>query len=126
MTSNAGRHHGIPAKIAGASNKNTLYRIRIQNAAIIRKAAMDLNASCSVLAMFDVEEERYLLLLRETIEELRILFVEWVESFYLWNYIIDQWGLFNLPGVKPHDKDPDHDLPFDPDSFFPEEPDHGD
>lgn len=46
------------------------------------------------------------------------LFIDWVASFDVWNYIKDDWGLFNPPGVNAHDKDPDQDIPFNPDDFF--------
>jgi hypothetical protein len=41
-----------------------------------------------------------------------------VGGFDVWNYIKDDWGLFNPPGVNAHDKDPDQDIPFNPDDFF--------
>lgn len=107
----------IPAKIAGAEGGN-LYDIRMENAAIIRKAARELVTQTHALEMFGFEEEEYFQLLRQEVEAFRVLFVEWVESFDPWNYIIDRWGLFNPPGKTAHDKDPDDDLPFDPDDRF--------
>lgn len=107
----------IPAKIAGAEG-GELYDIRMENAAIIRKAARELVTQTHALEMFGFEEEEYFQLLRQEVEALRVLFVEWVESFDPWNYIIDRWGLFNPPGKTAHDKDPDDDLPFDPDDRF--------
>lgn len=47
-----------------------------------------------------------------------MLFIEWVTGFDMWNYIKDEWGLFNPPGVSAHDKDPDDDIPFNPKDFF--------
>ena len=60
----------------------------------------------------------YIELLRQTIDEFRLLFVDWVAGFDVWDYVKDNWGLFNPPGVNVHDKDPDDDIPFDPDDFF--------
>lgn len=40
-----------------------------------------------------------------------------VAGFNQWNYIIYRWGLFNRPGDGTHDKDPDDDIPFNPDDF---------
>jgi hypothetical protein len=57
-------------------------------------------------------------LLRKEIDEFRLLFIDWVASFDVWNYIKDDWGLFNPPVVNTHDKDPDDDIPFNPDDFL--------
>ena len=44
---------------------------------------------------------------------MRVLF-----AYPVWNYIKDDWGLFNPPGVSAHDKDPDVDITFNLDDFF--------
>ena len=103
----------IPAKIAGAFDEDMLYDIKMQNATIIRKEARSILASTSGLKMTGFKELDYLELIRNEIEELRILFAEWVKTFDEWNYIIDRWGLFNPPGVNYDDYDIDDDLPFD-------------
>ena len=102
----------IPAKIAGASGID-LYDLKMENAAIIRKCARDIYVGCNGFTIWDFKEIEYLDLLREQIEEFRVLFAEWVKTFDQWNYTIDRWGLFNPPGVNYDDKDPDDDLPFD-------------
>jgi hypothetical protein len=102
----------IPAKIAGAMGAD-LYDLQMENAAIIRKSARDIYVSCNHFFVGNFKETEYLYLLRNTIEEFRILFAEWVKTFDQWNYIIDKWGLFNPPGVNYDDKDPDDDIPFD-------------
>lgn len=102
----------LPAKIAGAMGAD-LYDLQMENAAIIRKSARDIYVSCNHFFAANFKETEYLDLLRETIEEFRILFAEWVKTFNPWNYIIDRWGLFNPPGVNYDDKDPDDDIPFD-------------
>jgi len=108
----------IPAKIAGAHGID-LYDLKMENAAIIRKAARELMVRAGSLAYEDdIKDKEYIILLRNTIEEFRLLFIDWVASFDPWNYIIDRWGLFNPPGVSAHDKDPDDDIPFDPNDFF--------
>ena len=91
--------------------------IRIEYAAIIRKAAPDLKVSNHSLEMFGFEEVEYFDIVRDLIEEYRLLFIDWVPGFDKWNYITDRWGLFNPPGVGPVDKDPDEDIPFNPDDF---------
>lgn len=108
----------IPAKIAGAE-AGDLYDLRMENAAIIRKAARELYVQAGSLRYEDgITDTDYIYLLRNTIEEFRFLFIDWVASFDVWNYIKDSWGLFNPPGVNAHDKDPDEDIPFNPNDFF--------
>jgi hypothetical protein len=107
----------ISAKIAGAEGGD-IYDLRMENAAIIRKAARDLMVTNHSLEMFGFEEVEYFNIVRDLIEEFRLLFIDWVAGFDKWNYIIDRWGLFNPPGVGPFDKDPDDDIPFNPNDFF--------
>lgn len=113
----------IPAKIAGAVGVG-LYDLKMENATLIRKAARELYVQAGSLCFEDdIKDKDYIELLRNTIDEFRLLFVDWVASFDVWDYIKDNWGLFNPPGVSAHDKDPDEDIPFDPDAFFDSEND---
>lgn len=107
----------IPVKIAGAEGGD-LYDLRMENAAIIRKAARELYVQAGSLRYEEDINKDYIELLRNTIDEFRLLFIDWVAGFDVWNYIKDSWGLFNPPGVNAHDKDPDDDIPFDPNDFF--------
>lgn len=108
----------IPVKIAGAEGGN-LYDLRMENAAIIRKAARELYVQAGNLHNQEgITDTDYIDLLRSTIDEFRYLFIDWVASFDVWNYIKDSWGLFNPPGVNALDKDPDDDIPFNPNDFF--------
>jgi hypothetical protein len=108
----------IPVKIAGAEGGD-LYDLRMENAAIIRKAARELYVQAGSLRYEEgITDKDYIELLRNTIEEFRLLFIDWVASFDVWNYIKDSWGLFNPPSVNAHDKDPDEDIPFNPNDFF--------
>lgn len=100
----------IPAKIAGASSEDMLYDIRMENATIIRKSAREILTQTSGLKMSGFKHTDYLELIRNEIEEFRVLFAEWVKTFDQWNYIIDRWGLFNPPGINYDDHDPDDDL----------------
>lgn len=106
----------LTVKIAGAEG-GQLYDIRMEAAAIIRKAARDLMIQNHSLEMFGFEHVEYYQIVRDLIEEYRLLFIDWVNSFDQTDYIIDRWGLFNPPGVGPFDKDPDDDIPFDPNDF---------
>ncbi len=101
----------LTVKIAGAEAAG-LYDLKMENAAIIRKAARDLMVAQHSLDMFGFEYVEYYQMVRDLIEEYRLLFIDWVAGFDKWDYIIDRWGLFNPPGVGPFDKDPDDDIPF--------------
>jgi hypothetical protein len=103
----------LSVKIAGAE-AGELYDLKMENAAIIRKAARDLMVQNHSLEAFDFEYVEYFDIVRNLIEEYRLLFIDWVAGFDKWNYIIDRWGLFNPHGVGPFDKDPDDDIPFNP------------
>ncbi|MHB1196919.1 MAG: hypothetical protein ACYC0A_08780 [Lutibacter sp.] len=106
----------IPAKISGAEAVE-IYDLKMENAAIIRKAARELSTYCTGLAMCGYKNTDYLQLLRDEIEEFRVLFAEWVKTFDQWNYLIDRWGLFNPPGIDYDTHDPDDDIPFDTNDF---------
>ena len=101
----------LTVKIAGAEAAG-LYDLKMENAAIIRKAARDLMVQNHSLDAFGFEYVEYYQIVRDLIEEYRLLFIDWVVSFDKWDYMIDRWGLFNPPGVGPFDKDPDDDIPF--------------
>lgn len=103
----------IPAKITGAFSDDILYDLKMENASIIRKAARTILTTTSGLRMLGFNDLDYLELIRNEIEEFRILFAEWVKTFDEWNYIIDRWGLFNPLGVNYDDYDIDDDLPFE-------------
>ncbi len=99
----------LTVKIAGAEGGD-LYDLRMEAAAIIRKSARDLVLQTHSLRSFGFKEVYYFDLLRESVEDYRILFAEWVKSFDPWNYMIDRWGLFNPPGVNYDDEDPDDSI----------------
>jgi hypothetical protein len=116
----------IPVKIAGAEGGD-LYDLRMENATLIRKAARELYVQVGSLRFEEgIRDKDYIELLRNTIEEFRLMFIDWVAGFDKWNYIKDSWGLFNPPGVTAHDKDPDADIPFNPKDFFEFEDDNDD
>jgi hypothetical protein len=101
----------LTVKVAGAEAAG-LYDLKMENAAIIRKAARDLMVQQHSLDMFGFEYVEYYQIVRDLIEEYRLLFIDWVAGFDKWDYLIDRWGLFNPPGIGPFDKDPDDDMPF--------------
>jgi hypothetical protein len=101
----------LTVKVAGAEGVQ-LYDIKMECAAIIRKAARELMIQNHSLEIFGFEHVEYFQIVRDLIEDYRLLFIDWVAGFDKWDYIIDRWGLFNPPGVGPFDKDPDDDIPF--------------
>lgn len=94
----------IPAKIAGAEGGD-IYDIRMENAAIIRKAAREISVTLGYLDLGRLEENEYTDLIRLEIENFKVLFREWVKTFDPWNYVLDDWGLFNPPGIDYEDED---------------------
>ena len=101
------------AKIAAAEGGD-LYAIRMENAALIRRAAHSLKLHIHSLRMYGFEHAEYYMMVRDKVEEYRLLFIDWVAGFDKTNYIADRWGLFNPPGVSPDD---DEDDGFDPGRF---------
>lgn len=94
----------IPAKIAGAEGAD-IYDIRMENAAIIRKAAREISVTVGYLDLGRLEENEYTDLIRFEIENFKVLFREWVKTFDPWNYVLDDWGLFNPPGIDYDDEE---------------------
>jgi hypothetical protein len=90
----------------------------MENATLIRKGARELITDARILQEFGFRDIDYLDVLRTEIEAFRILFAEWVKTFDPWDYMKDSWGLFNPPGINYDDKDPDDDIPLNPDTFF--------
>ncbi|MFK8058634.1 MAG: hypothetical protein AB8B78_00925 [Polaribacter sp.] len=101
----------IPGKIVAVFKEDTLYDIKMQCASIIRNEAQIILETTSAFEMCGFKELDYLELIRNEVEEFRILFAEWVKTFDEWNYVIDRWGLFNPPGINYDDYDIDDDLP---------------
>jgi hypothetical protein len=102
----------LTVKVGGAE-AGGLYDLKMEAAAIIRKAARDLLLQNHTLSMFGFKYSDYYNIVRDLIDDYRLLFIDWVAGFDKWDYLIDRWGLFNPPGVGPFDKDPDDDIPFD-------------
>ncbi len=112
----------LAPKIAGAQTCQ-LYDLKMENAAIIRKAARELSLQSHNLVAFEFEQVEYYQIVRDLVEEFRLLFIDWVATFDPNEYMVDRWGLFNPPGVGPFDEDPDldfgdDDYNFDDDDLF--------
>jgi hypothetical protein len=106
----------LTVKFSGAQGAG-LYDLKMEAAAIIRKSARDLIIQYHSLEMFGFKEVEYFKIVRNLVEEYRLLFIDWVAGFDKWDYVIDRWGLFNPPGVGPFDKDPDDDIPLNDTDF---------
>jgi hypothetical protein len=89
----------IQAKLSGAEAVK-IYDLKMENAAIIRKAARDLMVAYHGLEMYGFKDVKYYQIVRDLIEEFRVLFVEWVAGFNQKHFIVDRWGLFNPPGIS--------------------------
>jgi hypothetical protein len=96
----------LTVKVVGAEG-GSLYDLRMENATIIRKAARDLMVQNHSLDDFGFEHVEYYSMVRDLIEEYRLLFIDWIAGFDKWDYVIDRWGLFNPPGVGPFDPESD-------------------
>lgn len=94
----------LTAKILSAEAVE-IYDLKMENATLIRKAARDLMVQNHTLKDFGFEHTEYFQIVRNLLEEYRLLFIDWVASFDINNYIVDRWGLFNPPGVSPFDKE---------------------
>jgi hypothetical protein len=70
----------LTVKIAGAEAAE-LYDLKMENAAIIRKAARDLMVQQHSLEAFGFEYIEYYQMVRDLIEEYRLLFIDWVAGF---------------------------------------------
>ena len=114
----------IPVKIAGAEGGD-MYSIRMQNAAIIRDYAMHLQVQVGSLRFNkNYKDLEYIKIIRKEIDEFRLLFIAWVESFDKNNAIWDDWGLFNPPGaIPPSDDEAYDDDDFNINDFFEDEED---
>lgn len=103
------------AKIAGAEGSR-LYDLKMQNAAIIRQAGMDLYVQIGALRFQEnFSETEYVEMIRAEIEVFREMFKEWIASFNPKHFIPDPWGLFNPPGFNEEDYNENDSLDWDDD-----------
>lgn len=84
----------IPAKIAGAEAMDD-YIMKMENATLIKIHARSLLTQTSSAKYLNLQDERYLKLLRDEIEAFRLLFKEWIITFETGTTKEgDGWGLF--------------------------------
>lgn len=83
----------MSAKFAGAEGVSD-YILKMENATIMKVHARNLHSMTYQLAMEETHAEEHLNLLREAIEEFKVLFVAWVKAFDSKDKFDDGWGLF--------------------------------
>lgn len=83
----------LPTKVVGAEGAD-LYTLRMENAVIIKIHARELLTQTNYLHSEELSNPDYIRLLRDEIENFRVLFVEWINSFDKSNDVPDDWGLF--------------------------------
>ncbi|MFN8357512.1 MAG: hypothetical protein U0Y10_23845 [Spirosomataceae bacterium] len=82
----------LAPKIAGAEGGD-LYPLRMENAVLIRINAKQLLTQCTSCEIFELANFEYIELLRNALEDFRLLFIEWTNSFDKTNVIVDdEWG----------------------------------
>jgi hypothetical protein len=89
----------VPAKIAGAEAMDD-YILKMENAVVIKIHARSLLTQTSALRYLAALDEEYIQLLRNEIEEFRVLFKRWVQTFDTdTTKEGDGWGLF-VPDIE--------------------------
>ncbi|WP_313504678.1 hypothetical protein [Kaistella carnis] len=101
----------IQAKLAGAYSVR-IWDLKMENAAIIRKCARELMVLQHSLTAFGFKEANYYQIVRRQLEEFRLLFRDWVTTFNPKHFIVDEWGLFNPPGIPQDYEQRDDELNF--------------
>ena len=85
----------ITAKIANAEGGD-LYGHRIDNATLIKLAAKELLAQCSLSRKLRLTDPAYLQLLIDELSHFRMHFLEWVASFNKENDVVDDWSFHHF------------------------------
>ncbi|MEO6979032.1 MAG: hypothetical protein ABI113_11660 [Mucilaginibacter sp.] len=105
----------IQAKIAGAE-AGGLYTLRMQNAVLIKLATQDMFNAISFASMVEINEEDYVDLMRDKIDEFRLVFNDWVRGFDKTYDIPDNWAIRFDCSTPEQEKL--EELMFDEDRFF--------
>ncbi|GGZ20721.1 hypothetical protein GCM10007049_11640 [Echinicola pacifica] len=83
----------ICGKFSGAEGVDD-YILKMENAVFMKVHARHLNSMTYSVPMVDTHAEEHLELLRDALEEFKLLFVEWVKGFDPSHKYDDGWGLF--------------------------------
>jgi hypothetical protein len=107
----------VQAKIAGAEGGG-LYSLRMQNAVLIKLAVQDMLNAVSFASMVEINEEDYVDLMRDKVDEFRLVFNDWIRSFDKTYDIPDNWAIRFDTSTPEQEKL--EELMFDEDRFFDE------
>ena len=105
----------MQVKIAGAEGGG-LYSLKMQNAVVIKIAAHDMLNAVITSAMLEISEEDYVQLMRDKVEEFRLLFLDWIRGFDKSYDIPDNWGIRYDSSTPEQEKL--EELMFDEDKFW--------
>jgi len=105
----------VQAKIAGAEG-GSLYSLRMQNAVLIKLAVQDMFNAVSFASMVEINEEDYVDLVRDKVDEFRLVFNEWIRGFDKTYDIPDNWAIRFDTSTPEQEKL--EALMFDEDRFF--------
>jgi hypothetical protein len=105
----------MQVKIAGAEGGG-LYSLKMQNAVVIKIAAQDMLNAVIFSAMVDINEEDYVQLMRDKVEEFRLEFLNWIRGFDKSYDIPDNWGIRYDSSTPEQEKL--EELMFDEDKFW--------
>ena len=105
----------MQVKIAGAEGGG-LYSLKMQNAVVIKIAAQDMLNAVIFSAMVNINEEDYVQLMREKVEEFRMEFLNWIRGFDKSYDIPDNWGIRYDSSTPEQEKL--EELMFDEDKFW--------
>ncbi|MFD2034374.1 hypothetical protein ACFSKL_06205 [Belliella marina] len=83
----------LGAKFSGAHAVDS-YVIKMENAVIMKVHARSLGSLIFQLSLEETHAEEHLQLLRDALDEFKILFREWVKGFDSADRYDDGWGLF--------------------------------
>ncbi|PZX54599.1 hypothetical protein LV84_02752 [Algoriphagus ratkowskyi] len=83
----------MSAKFAGAESISD-YVLKMEKAVVIKVHAKSLQTMTYQLGIEETHAEEHLELLRESIEEYRLLFIEWTKCFDSEEKNDDGWGIF--------------------------------
>jgi hypothetical protein len=98
------------------SNAGGLYSLKMQNAVLIKIAAHDMLNAVIFAAMVEINEEDYVQLMRDKVEEFRLVFVDWIRGFDKSYDIPDNWAIRFDSSTPEQEKL--EDLMFDEDKFW--------
>jgi len=88
----------------------------MQNAVLIKLAAHDLRNAVAFAELIDINEEDYVELMRDKIEEFRVVFNEWIRGFDKTYDAPDNWAIRYDTSTPEQEKL--EELMFDDERFF--------